>query len=106
MRDQRDPVGGSEGVKAVNLPWPRPVSRRKQLEQYNPNAICPKCHFIGIATEWKPEETNEYAMRRYFRGYGELVLASEHLKRTCFNCKHVWMEAPLDAKGVDETQGT
>lgn len=73
------------------------------MEQYNPNAICPKCHFIGIATEWMDEETNQWIVNRAVvsRIYPlpELrVVSPEHIRRTCFNCKHAWQESPLDAK--------
>lgn len=76
------------------------------MEQYNPSSICPKCRFDGIATEWTAEYTNQLAIDMLsVGGYGPVpelkVLFPEYMKRTCFNCKYVWGETPLDAK---ETQ--
>lgn len=72
------------------------------MNQYNPNAACPKCGNDKLTSSFKrackdhiPDLEREYGDHDVESPFNIL---SEHIVRHCTNCHFEWPELPLDAR--------
>lgn len=72
-------------------------SKEADLQGFNPNACCPKCHSTDIATRW---------CSGFFKGaaWGEVRHVDEAIHRNCSRCRYEWLELPLDTKPPQEKE--
>ena len=65
------------------------------INNYNPDAICPKCGFTRITSEFSTEE--ERMTER-----GIIIPYHEYIRRYCDRCKYSWNEMCLDYEKQQE----
>lgn len=77
---------------------------------------CPKCGTGGVGTEfikdvtadntrawfqvlsWETDKAKIEALERKISAH----VPKPRMRRECFNCKHTWLELPLDAQEADD----
>lgn len=68
------------------------------MNQYNPEAKCPKCGFSIVNSEFHPKVIKIISDEGDVNFVDENTGDYEYITRKCSRCNYSWDEAPLDTE--------